>query len=121
MLPPQRADPSGAFGSVRGRIEGDELVIESADFPASGWGLGTASDQLGVGTDIPSSEQKGLLERFSVSEDGQTLTVQYIVEDRVYLTQPYAGTALLRRVADDEPLHPYDCELDRAERFSRDP
>jgi hypothetical protein len=118
---PQRADPSGAFGSASGRIEGDELVIESTDFPASGWGLGTAADQLGVGTDIPSSEQKRLMERLSVSEDGQTLTVQYALEDPVYLTQPYAGTAILHRVADDEPLHPYDCELDRAERFSRDP
>ncbi len=117
----QRADSSGAFGSASGSIERDELVIESTNFPASAWGLGTASDQLGVGTDIPSSEQKRLMERLSVSEDGQTLTVQYALEDPVYLTQPYAGTAILHRVADDEPLHPYDCELDRAERFSRDP
>jgi len=118
---PQRTEPSGAFGSASARIEGDELVIVITVFPGSGWGLGTASDHLGVGTDIPSSEEKRLMERFSVSEDGQTLTVQYLLEDPVYLTQPYAGTAVLDRVADDEPLHPYNCELDRAERFSRDP
>jgi hypothetical protein len=118
---PQRAEPTGVFGLATGRIEGDELVIESADFTASGWGLGTAADELGVGTDIPSSEGKELLERFSVSDDGQTLTVSYALEDPAYLTQPYVGTATLNRVADDEPLHPYECELDSAERFSRDP
>ena len=118
---PQRAEPAGVFGLATGRIEGDELVIESAGFLASGWGLGTASDELGVGTDIPSSERKELLERFSVSDDGQTLTVSYALDDPAYLTQSYVGTATLNRVADDEPLHPYHCELDSAERFSRDP
>jgi len=118
---PQRVEPTGVFGLATGRIEGDELVIESAGFAASGWGLGTASDELGVGTDIPSSERKELLERFSASDDGQTLTVSYALEDPSYLTQPYVGTATLNRVADNEPLHPYDCELDSAERFSRDP
>jgi hypothetical protein len=118
---PQPAEPTGLFGLATGRIDGDELVIESAGFPASGWGLGTAADALGIGTDIPSSEQKELLERFSVSDDGQTLTVSYTLEDPAYLTQPYVGTATLNRVADDEPLHPYECEMDSAERFSRDP
>jgi hypothetical protein len=118
---PRKAESTGVFGLVTGRIEGDELVIESTGYPASEWGLGTASDELGVGTDIPSSEEKKLLERFSVSEDGQTLTVSYTLEDPVYLTRPYAGTAALDRVADDEPLYAYDCELDSAERFSRDP
>lgn len=118
---PQRAEPTGVFGLATGRIEDDELVIESMGFPASGWGLGTASDELGVRTDIPSSDQKKLVERFSVSEDGQTLIVRYTMEDPVYLTEPYSGTALLKRVADDEPIYPYDCELDSAKRFSRDP
>jgi len=119
--PPQRAEPTGLFGLATGRIEGAELVIESTGSPASGWGLGTASDELGVGTDIPSSEQKTLVERFSVSDDGQTLIVRYRVADPVYLTQPFDGRAALNRVADNEPLYPYVCELDSAERFSRDP
>lgn len=118
---PQKAESTGVFGLATGRIESDELVIESMGFPASGWGLGTASDELGVGTDIPSSEQKRLVERFSVSEDGQTLIVRYVLEDSVYLTEPYNGTAMLDRVADDEPLYGYECELDSAQRFSRDP
>jgi hypothetical protein len=74
-----------------------------------------------VGTDIPSSAQKTLAERFSVSDDGQTLTVLYTVEDPVYLTEPYSSSAELKRVADDEPMYIYNCELDSAQRFSRDP
>ena len=118
---PQRAEPTGLFGLVTARIEGDELVVESAGFPASGWGLGTASDELGAGTDIPSSDQKTLVERFSVSDDGQILVVRYRVRDPVYLTEPYDGAAMLNRVADNEILYPYVCEIDSAERFSRDP
>jgi hypothetical protein len=117
---PRSAEPTGLFGLVTGRIEGVELVVESKGFPASGWGLGTASDELGVGTDIPSSDQKTLVERFSVSDDGQMLIVRYRVQDPVYLTEPYDGVAMLNRVADDEILYPYVCELDSAERFSRD-
>jgi hypothetical protein len=118
---PQKVEATGVFGKARARIEGDELVIESSGFPASGWGLGTASDELGVGKDIPSSAQKKVLERISVSEDGQTLIVNYTLEDPVYLTRPFTNTAMLDRVADDEPQYVYDCELDSAERFSRDP
>ena len=118
---PSQAEATGTFGVATARIDGDELVIESSGFPASGWGLGTASDELGIGTDIPSSDQKSLVERFSVSEDGQTLTIDYILDDPVYLTQAYSGVATLDRVADDEPLYPYECEVDSAQRFSRDP
>ena len=118
---PRKSEPTGLFGLATGRIEGDELVVESTGFPASGWGLGTASDELGVGTDIPASDQKTLVERFSVSDDGQTLIVRYRVADPVYLTAAYDGVAMLNRVADGEPMYPYICELDSAERFSRDP
>ena len=53
--------------------------------------------------------------------DGQMLIVRYRVQDPVYLTEPYDGVAMLNRVADNETLYPYVCELDSAERFSRDP
>jgi hypothetical protein len=117
---PVNAESTGVFGKVTGRVEGDELVVESIGYPASAWGLGTASDVLGVSTDIPSSAQKKLVEGFFVSEDGQTLTVRYRLEDPIYLASPYEGVAELQRVADDEPMYPYVCERDSAERFSRD-
>lgn len=116
-----RVEPTGVFGKARARIEGNELVIESGSYPASGWGLAAAVDENGLGADIPSSAQKTVIERFSVSDDGLTLTVRYTVDDPVYLTMPYTGTATLDRVADDSPIYEFECEVDSAERFSRDP
>ena len=117
---PRRAEPSGVFGRVTGRIDGDELVIESSDFPASGWGLGVAGTTNGAGADVPSSTQKKLIERYSASGDGRTLTVGYILEDPIYLTEPYSDYVELTRVADDAPMYEYACELDNASRFSRE-
>ena len=117
---PSRAEPSGVFGMVTGRIDGDELVIESSGFPASGWGLGVAGTTNGAGADVPSSAQKKLIERYSASSDGRTLTVGYILEDPIYLTEPYSDYVELTRVADDAPMYEYACELDNASRFSRD-
>ena len=118
---PAQADAGGYFGVASGRLDNNELVVESSGYPASAWGLGRAADEIGVGTDIPSSTQKKLVERFSVSEDGQTLTINYTMEDPLYLTAPYSGSAILKRVADNEPMYTYSCELDSAQRFSRDP
>ena len=44
---PRPAEPSGIFGIVTGRIENDELVIESSDYPESAWGLGVAGGTTG--------------------------------------------------------------------------
>ncbi len=118
---PRQVEPTGRFGAARARIEGDALVIESSGYPASAWGLALAVDINGLGADIPSSNQKTVVERFSVSSDGLTLNVQYTVNDPVYLTGPYTGTAALDREADDAPIYDFKCELDSAERFSRDP
>ena len=116
---PRRAEPSGVFGMVAGRIDGDELVIESSGYPESDWGLGIAAGPNGVGADVPSSSQKKVIERYSVSSDGGTLTVGYTLEDPVYLTEPYSSHIEFTWVPDDEPMHEYDCELDSAARFSR--
>ena len=117
---PRRAEPSGVFGMTTGRIESDELVVESSAYPPSGWGLAVAGTTNGAGADVPSSAEKKLTERYSASDDGSRLTVSYTLEDPVYLTEPYSGQVELSRVTDDEPMHAYDCELDSATRFSRD-
>ena len=116
---PRQAEPSGLFGKVSGRIEGDELVIESSDYQPSRWGLGIAAGPLGNGSDIPSSAEKKIIERYSTRDGGTTLRVDYTVEDPVYMTEPYSGYRDFTRVADDTLLHPYGCALDSASRFSR--
>lgn len=118
---PRRAEPSGVLGVVSGRIEGEQLIVESRDYPASAWGLAIAVGTNGAGADVPSSAQKTVIERYSASEDGRTLTVEYTVDDPVYLSEPYTSSINLTRVADDAPMYDYVCELESAERFSRDP
>ena len=112
---PAQAEPTGLFGMVSGRIEGDELVVESGDYPESDWGLAIRSAE-----DVPSSNRKRVVERYSVSDDGGTLTIDYTLEDPVYLTEPYSGHALFVRVANDEPMYDYTCEVDSASLFIRE-
>jgi len=116
-----QVEPTGVFGRARARIEGSELVVESSGYPPSAWGLALAVDENGLGADIPSSAEKSVVERFSVSDDGLKLMLRYTVTDPVYLTQPFSGSATLDRVADDAPIYEFACELDSAARFSRDP
>lgn len=113
-----QVEPSGLFGIAHARIEGDALVIESRDYPASAWGLATAVDENGLGADIPSSAQKSAIERYSVSDDGLTLTVHYELEDPLYLAERFTGSASLDRVSDESPMYEFECELDSAARFS---
>ena len=116
---PQQVEPSGLLGRARGRVEGDELVIETRDFPPSRWGLAMAALPNGNGADIPSSDEKRVTERLSVSEDGRTMTVEYVLEDPVYLTGPYSQRVRFYRIAADTPMFEYDCNVDSASRFSR--
>lgn len=113
--------PDGIFGVVKGRLDGTTVVLESDRFPPSRWGLGSATQFLGSGADVPSSAQKKLVERFTLSEDGLTLSYDYTVEDPEYLTQPFSGRLQFNRVAADTPMYPYDCVEEAASMFSRTP
>ena len=115
---PRQAEPTGVFGFARGRIEGEELVVESSRFPRSLWGLAVAAIPPGNGRDIPSSAEKRVTERYSARDGGQTLRIEYTVEDPVYLAEPYTGYREFSRVADDTPMHPYECDTDSASRFT---
>lgn len=115
------ADPNGQWGRVRGRVDGETLIVESRDYPPSRWGLGAATQINGGGADVPSSEQKTITERFSVSDDALTLTYEYTLFDPVYMREPHTARIEMPRVADDSPMYPYDCDVDAASMFSRDP
>ena len=115
------ANPNGSFGEARARIEGDTLIIESRGYPPSGWGLGIATHVNGGGADIPSSDGKTVVERYSVSDDGQTLTLAYTLSDPAYLTGPYDGRFEINRVAPNTPIYDYVCDLQSASEFARDP
>lgn len=113
------ADPAGQWGDIRGRIAGDALVVESRNYPVSRWGLGAATQINGGGADVPSSEQKALVERFSTSADGLELYYEYVLTDPVYMSAPHYARIVLRRAPQDARLVPYDCNVASASQFSR--
>lgn len=114
------ADPMQQFGTVRGRIDNGALVVESRAYPASAWGLGAATQIMGAGADVPSSVEKTVVERFSVSADGLKLAYEYTVRDPVYLAAPFTHRAEWTRLPSDTPVYPYDCDVESASQFSRD-
>jgi hypothetical protein len=115
------ADPDGQWGNVRGHIDGDNLVVESKDFPPSKWGLGAATQINGGGADVPSSERKTITERFSTSEDGLELYYDYVLYDPEYMSREHTARIVMRRAPDDAPMYRYDCDVDSARQFSRAP
>jgi hypothetical protein len=117
--PAAPVDPKGQFGAAAAKFEGDALVIESKGYPASNWGLGAEVQILGGGKDVPSSTQKTVTERYTVSADGRTLLLDYTVADPAYLTKPYAGRLELTRVPDSAALYPYQCDVESAAMWSR--
>lgn len=116
-----QADPNGQWGKVRGSIDQDQLVVESKDYPPSRWGLGAATQINGGGGDVPSSERKTLIERFSTSDDGLELYYDYVLFDPAYMSREHTARVTLRRVPDDAPMVPYDCNVESARQFSRAP
>jgi hypothetical protein len=116
---PAAADPRGWFGRVSGRIDGDVLIVDSSGYAASKWGLGAEVQPMGNGADVPSSAQKEVRERYSVSDDGSTLTVEYTIIDPVYLTAPYTSRVELTRVPEGTQMYPYDCDVESAGMWSR--
>lgn len=74
-------------------FEGEELVIETDNFIADRWGTYTGVD---------SSDQKHLMERLSLSKDGLAITIEMLVTDPVYLTEPVTIMHKVRKLADRE-------------------
>lgn len=78
-----RAHPPAAQTSLQGhsvgRWDGKTLVIETTNF---------REHPIGLSLSMPSSTQKKLTERLSLSADGKTLLYSGVLEDPVYLAKP---------------------------------
>jgi len=73
------ANQTSLLGHSVGHWEGKTLVVETTNFK---------EHPMGLSTSLPSSPQKHLTERFSLSPDGKNLVYSGVVEDPVYLTKP---------------------------------
>jgi hypothetical protein len=67
------------LGHSIGRFENGDLVIETANFTHARWGTGRGVD---------SSEQKTTVERYTLGDDGRTLTLHFTMTDPEYLAEP---------------------------------
>ena len=101
------ANQTSLFGHSVGRWEGKTLVVETTNFK---------EHPMGLSMSLPSSTQKRLTERFSLSPDGKSLIYSGVVEDPVYLAKPveWSGKWEYRP---GMPHSNQECDLDVARRF----
>ena len=94
-------------GHSIGHWEGDVLVVDTTLFEDHGFGNGSG---------IPSGAGKHIVERYTLSNEGTTLTIEYVLEDPEYLSEPVTDTRQWRYAPQLELL-PNECDLDIARRY----
>ena len=96
------------LGHSIGHWEGDTLVVDTRLFAPhrSPYGIGLAS-----GID------KHVVERYTLNDDGRSLTLEVFIEDPEYLAESFSGTLNWDYTPDFE-FYRYDCDPEVATRFS---
>jgi hypothetical protein len=97
-------------GHSVGRWEGKVLVVETTNF---------TEHPMGLSTSVPSSDQKKLVERFTLADDGKSLIYAGTVEDPKYLTQPAQWSGRLQ-YRPGMPLSNQKCNVEVARKFLGD-
>jgi len=113
---PRQTEPTGEFGIAFARIDGDSIIVESEGFPPLAAGLAADFDPNGMGGEVPSSERKRFVERYSLSEDRQRLSLEYTIEDAGVLTEEFTSSTDWVRLAPDTEIHDFVCDPEIAER-----
>lgn len=95
-------------GHSIGWWEDDVLVVDTTHF----------ADYRSTfpGTGIPSGEQKHLVERYALSEDGSRIVIDFVLEDPEYLAAPFSSTIDWLHAPQLE-MASFGCELQEARRF----
>jgi len=99
-------EPS-ALGYSVGRIENDQLIVETSNFIADKWGAHTGID---------SSEQKKLVERFWLTDEGMHLMAEITIIDPVYLAEPFTFEHRWMKLADREVIQA-PCTMEAAQLY----
>ena len=96
------------LGHSVGHWEGDTLVVDTRLFAPhrSPYGIGLAS---GI--------EKHVVERYTLNDDGRSLTLDVFIEDPEYLAESFSGTLNWDYTPDFE-FYRYDCDPEVATRFS---
>ena len=107
LAEPPPPGPPSANGFSVGRFEGNELVVETNNFVADKWGMHTGID---------SSEQKQLVERYRLSDDGLYLHAEFTITDPVYLSKPHTFTHRWMKLEDRDVIQA-PCTMEAAKLF----
>ena len=99
---PENIEPSIAGHSI-GKWEDGVLIVDTVGF-AEGY-LHVPPNADGVARN---STELHIVERFTLSEDGSTLTRSYVADDSAYLVGTFSGEDIVKRTND--AYSPYDCE-----------
>ncbi len=82
-----RGHPENGERTIQGHSiggwEGDTLVVDTTNF---------ADHRSPYQTGVPSGSQKHVVERYTLSEDGSRILVEFTLEDPQYLAEPFNGT-----------------------------
>ena len=103
---PQRGERPIAGHSV-GRWDGDVLVIDTRNFADH-----RSPYQIGV----PSGNQKHVVERYQLTDDGTAIVAEFMLEDPEYITEPMTHTRELIYSPQLE-MSRFDCDPDSSSRF----
>jgi len=88
-------------------FEGETLVVDTANFAPAQWGIGGG---------VSSSEQKHLVEWFTLTDGGTRIDYKYTIEDPVFLTEPITISTQLGLDAGYPFQDEYGCDLKAASR-----
>ncbi len=92
--------------SVASVVDGD-YVVRSGNFPDKHWGTWRG---------ISSGEQKTVVEKYELQDDGLRMKLTFTVSDPEYLTEPVMQTASFAKVADYEFAEEPPCDVFTATR-----
>jgi hypothetical protein len=95
------------LGHSIGWFEDDSLVVDTAHFAPAQWGIGGG---------VSSSDQKHLVERLTLTDEGRRMEIQYTIEDPVYLTEPISLSMTLALDVDYPFQGDYGCDPEAASR-----
>ena len=93
------------IGYSIGRYEGNSLVVDTRNF---------SFDRIGADMNGgPTGEEKKVIERYTRSADGQTLHVEFGIEDPEFLDEPYVREREYR-YAPNQEIYDFECEPEYA-------
>ena len=95
------------YGHSIGWWEGDTLVVDAVNF---------ADHRSPYQNGIPSGAQKHVIEKYTLSENGRRLSVEYFVEDPEFMSEPLVGS-MEWIYSPDSQIVPWECDEESTRAF----